>query len=198
MNEKDIAERVAAETDISNRIAAEIVAASESEFWNLTKVLGWGTRSTDYKAMSKYIMRTFTRKESDDLQDVFGKLKDKLSVALDKWSRDESNQLNVGGDDSYSDLLSHIIGMGKQQYNAVLKDPSIANSIRYRESFAYVFPFDDDWDAIERGQAVLLERVSGYFEEYAEGKKELKDSIAKEQRRIDAWDKNVKVLKKAE
>lgn len=43
-----------------------------------------------------------------------------------------------GGDDSFGDMLWHVIGMGRDYYNRVLMDFSILNDLDSREGFQYV------------------------------------------------------------
>jgi len=50
-------------------------------------------------------------------------------------------------DDSFGDLVSHIIGMGKNEFDAVMLDPSKARiralSHDYEEGFCYLGQFND-------------------------------------------------------
>lgn len=57
------------------------------------------------------------------------------------------------GDDSTNDLINHIIGCGKEEYELTLKEPKRiwhrVHSGRFVESFGYCFPYEDDYMPIE-------------------------------------------------
>jgi len=124
---------------------------SESDFWKITEPYGWGTRTTDYKKIEKDLMRKLTPDEAEALRQVFGKLKGQLYKQLDR-------AVEGVGDDSFDDLLSHIIGMGRREYQAVMKDPSLAQARvnapygskdGYKESFAYALPSKSDYARLD-------------------------------------------------
>lgn len=133
--------------DFTNRTAA----MSDSEFWKLVDALGWG-KDHSYKRIKAYILKNWSKEQVTE----FKKVKDKLYDALYKRLFDEVEGV---GDDSFSDLLNHIIGLGKREYDANMKDPSRAqkrvNKYDFQESFSYAIPYEDDWKKLERGVAGL-------------------------------------------
>lgn len=146
--------------DFTNRTAA----MSESEFWKLVDELGWG-RDTNYKRIKAYILKNWTKEQWAE----FDKVKDKIFNALYKRL---DREVKGVGDDSFSDLLEHIIGLGKREYDAVMKDPSLAqkraDKYDYKESFAYAIPYEDDWEKLERG-VTGLKSLEFALEVYEDG-----------------------------
>lgn len=133
--------------DLASRVSTreKYAAMSESEFWKITEPYGWGTKTKDYKAIEKDLLRKLSPDEAEDLRDAFDKLKSKLYKALDKV-------VEGLGDDGFDDLLSHIVGMGKREYDATLKNPergaARANKYDFSESFAYALPHKSDYERL--------------------------------------------------
>lgn len=126
-------------------------AMSEADFWKLIEPYGWGRKTIDYKPIKKSLLGKVPQDEAQALSDAFGKLKGSLAKAVSKWERENDKQLPVS-DDGFDDLLSHIIGMGKREYEAALKDPAKvferANKGDYKESFAYALPYKTDYASL--------------------------------------------------
>jgi hypothetical protein len=49
-----------------------------------------------------------------------------------------------GGDDSFHDMISEVIGRGREFYKRVLADPTELDGMAVTENFHYNFPDDDD------------------------------------------------------
>ena len=64
-----------------------------------------------------------------------------LEQRLLNWETETGERIEAG-DDSFRDLVNHLIGLGREAYEGALADPaSVAARARardYRESFAYV------------------------------------------------------------
>lgn len=122
-------------------------AMSEDQFWDLIEPYGWGTKTTDYKAIQKDLMKKITPEQTEALSTTYGLLRNRLSAAMKKAFKGDDW---VGGD-SYDDLLAHIVGMGRKEYNAVLKKPELGvkryQEGKYRESFSYALPHKSDFES---------------------------------------------------
>lgn len=131
-----------------------IAALSEAKFWKDIEPLGWGTKSTDYKAMKKILLNTWDEEEAESVSDLIRKLRGQLGKAVTEWQDDNDQDLGLYGD-SYEDLMNHIIGMGKKEFDACIKDPSRiadrADKSAYTESFAYALPHYTDYQKREQG-----------------------------------------------
>lgn len=112
---------------------------------------------------------------SSDMQAYFMTWSDaKFADSNDPWSGWGT------GDDSFGDLISHIIGCGKDVYEAEMADPNLAvkrvatqyeiwgkkakagvkHSDGFTEKFSYCFPEEDDYEAPGVKLAEVLESVA--------------------------------------
>jgi hypothetical protein len=134
-----MADRVGAQ----DRVITAKASMSEGEFWDLIEPYGWGTRTTDYKKIEKDLLRKLTPDQAEAMQEVYGKLSGKLYKALDRV-------VEGLGDDGFGDLIAHIIGMGRREYSAVLRDPELgaerARNYDFTESFSYALPSKYDYE----------------------------------------------------
>jgi hypothetical protein len=107
----------------------------EEYFWQFVEEAGWNNNK-DYQAIAKRLSPKYGA-DREALQVMFRELKRNLSKNLDDYFDPEELEVS---DDGFDDLVSHIIGMGKEEYYRVLNKPDKA--IAYRnscvESFAYV------------------------------------------------------------
>jgi len=119
-------------------------AMSEVVFWALVDKLNWG-KDLDYKRIERYLLREITKDEAEAMREQFKKQKSELYKALDPYV-----QLS---DDSYDDLLSHIIGLGEDEYNSNMRNPRKASEradmMDFKESFSYAIPHTDDYRMTE-------------------------------------------------
>lgn len=74
-------------------------------------------------------------------------------------------RLNYGGDDSFSDMVHHVIGMGEDYYNKVLANPELLRDVRYHESFSYCIPSKEDIQALDRSYHAA--KAEEFLEEWA-------------------------------
>ena len=126
---------------------------TEEEFWKIIDNCGWGTESTDYTAIKVKLMKFF---DFDALaMDEFSKEVQKKTGILYKliMAYEESSRTSCGlGDDGFSDLLAHIVGLGQTEYDAVIKEPKLAvdraQAWEYVESFGYAVPSRYDLQSI--------------------------------------------------
>jgi hypothetical protein len=66
-------------------------------------------------------------------------LRANLEKAYDVWCHTyQTRPGSFGGDDSFGDMMWHVIGMGREYYNMVLTDFNLLNSLDYREGFQYL------------------------------------------------------------
>ena len=104
--------------------------------------LGWGTKSTDYKKLGKKLKMLHPDKTEQVKTFVHAKQK-MLMKKLDEFADRNGDKRKYWkmGDDSFSDLTAHIVGLGREKYYEVTKNPIIAKTVKYKESFLYVFHY---------------------------------------------------------
>lgn len=152
--------------NIRQRVIARHLEASampDSEFWQIVDDIGWGTKTLNYKAGQIALVRRLSREQAKAMHQTFGKLDSALYRVLEPIA--DATGL---GDDGFSDLRAHIIGLGKHEYAANLKDPSRAleraRKGAFKESFSYVIPSDTDYDDLS--PAAHLRRAKHILDTY--------------------------------
>jgi len=145
---------------------------TEDRFWEIVSKVGWGTEHTDYyrgkKILMEYLPDVGTMEE---FRVHMGSTHNELYDVIDKWAK--ANDVHVGGDDSFGDLINHIIGMGRAETARVLKNPNLAgdranasygSNAGYKESFSYCIPYDDDYLPQEVKALSLVEGIKEHIE----------------------------------
>lgn len=120
-------------------------------FWKVVDFINWGqdyeSIQSNSERMKRRLLKTFPTTQVLGLQDKFNKLSGVLYHAVEKWEKENRKECGLG-DDGFGDLLGHVIGCGKEEYEACLADPSLvyarAQSWEFGESFSYCLPWEDD------------------------------------------------------
>jgi hypothetical protein len=98
---------------------------NQTTFWSIVESSGWGTKTQDHKKLQKELLKKLTKREAEHVREIFEQLKSKLYDKVTNWEEETENSVGLG-DDSFDDLLSHIVGLGKQEYEATMMDPQRA------------------------------------------------------------------------
>ncbi len=110
--------------------------------WNIVEKLDWGA-DYDCDRILNYLMDNYTKPQRRELHDFCEKKVNKLYRILDKYSKEKTGcpYSYFLQDDSGSDLRCHIIGLGKEEYENVIKNPELARirgqNREYRENFCF-------------------------------------------------------------
>lgn len=122
---------------------------ARAAFWKLVDEIGWATKTTDYEKVRAELMSAFDVTMATQVNEVFSELQQQLADSIDRWERRSGRQLPVG-DDSFSDLRAHIIGLGQKEFDAVIKNPELAMNRaaahQFKESFGYCLPYPSDFE----------------------------------------------------
>lgn len=106
-------------------------------YWGIIAELGWGTKTEDLMVLKTQLKETHPEDILHLGQFVYEKQQNLMKHLK------EAGKIDYAGDDGFSDLTAHIIGLGKAKYLAVIDNPSIAREmgvgLDYVESFLYVF-----------------------------------------------------------
>jgi len=121
---------------------------NESKFWEIVDKADWA-KDFDYKRIKNWMSNTMTLKEVESFRQIAG----------EKWEQLDKLCGNKnpagGGDDSHSDLLYHVIGLGKDVFEANINDymllanrghEAYGSQDGYKESFLYAIPYKDDYE----------------------------------------------------
>jgi hypothetical protein len=142
------------------------IKMTRDEFWATVAEMGWGTKTTDYKTLKRSLMlkgKEFCKEFQHHYDEVD---RDLLKAGCD-----------LHGGDGVGDCRSHIIGLGKEEYDKVMADQSVGEQ-RYKdgdytEKFSYSFPYTDDFERFVEGSPKLVEWAKRNIKGYREDKKRL-------------------------
>ena len=113
------------------------------EGWNLIADIGWGTKTTDCKAIAREYFAKLGKNGMKLLEDFVDARWRDLDTCIKVWETNSGRTLELGSDDSYSDLIYHIVGLGEAKYYKVMHNPVLAEERskagNYKESFGYCF-----------------------------------------------------------
>ena len=105
--------------------------------------MGW---PCDYNRAMQKLISKYSLQEANQIREmVVG-----FAGKLDKKIRRYKVEIPRVGDDGYSDLLRHIVGLGKEEYYKHLKNLQLvvqrAKNDDYCECFTYCFPSESDYE----------------------------------------------------
>ena len=119
-----------------------IKTITEALFWKFVGEFNWPKNFNDYDKI-KYKFLTDYPEFAEAFRNMCVSKVSDLYDAVKKWEDDGVNNVDVS-DDGLSDLLWHIVGMGKTQFEKHLKTPALiakrATNSGYKESFCYAVP----------------------------------------------------------
>ena len=132
--------------------------SDEKTMWEAIESIGWGTGPEKLKSdvVKSGLLREWDREFARQVLDFVSDRESQLYERLEDWSDQNDKEFGIG-DDSFGDLLAHIVGLGQLEFKAVMEDPQKAldranakdgTPASYVENFTYVLPyvFDDEED----------------------------------------------------
>lgn len=113
-------------------------------FWGEVAHFGWGTKTTGYDAIKREMMERYDDVFLRSFHAVYDSFASMLYQRVDAWEK--ANEESCGcGDDGFGDLLSHVIGLGKDTYEEAMENPQSVvrrgQAGSYDEKFSYSFPY---------------------------------------------------------
>lgn len=135
------------------------------EFWKAIKWMDWPKRYRSGDGHQE-ILEFFSKRSLEfylRFMETFDHYYGLLFIALHSYEVATWQSANVS-DDSQTDLLSHIIGLGEQEYRNSLAIPQRivdrGHSNQYRENFSYLFPSIDQLPQFENLTIIEKRRVA--------------------------------------
>lgn len=123
-----------------------------TEFFAITEPYGWGTKTTNYKVIEKDLLKKLPPEKVKGLSDALRTLTGKLWEAVREWAYETGYDDYIGGD-SGDDCAAHVIGLGKAEYEACLKDPGRFikryEEGKFKESFSYAIPYESSLEKLD-------------------------------------------------
>lgn len=135
-------------------------------FWAAVEHIGWGRCESCYDIDWKRddLLARWTYRNAIGFMDLLSKKQKALMEVINIYES-MSGESTGGGDDAFSDLTAHIIGLGKSEYEQNMMNPQLAivrgQANDYKESFRYVVPREMDYekDDEEEGMKVMKEEA---------------------------------------
>jgi hypothetical protein len=119
---------------------------SDDQCWRIISDLGWGVKDCDINCISKELKEKLTTEEQLFLLNFVDEKEKNLYKILENFAntRPEKFSHYFGvSDDSFGDLVSHIVGLGKTIYNDTCLNPILAKKRAdrrdFEENFSYCF-----------------------------------------------------------
>lgn len=129
---------VMGELDALNKEVVKLKASTfkfnaTTDMWDIVAQLGWGTRTTDCEFLGEVLKKLNKKKRTEFITFV--------AQRRHEIDRKITNVVDVLSDDGFDDLCWHIVGLGKETFDKVMKTPKLAQTMydndEYKESFAY-------------------------------------------------------------
>ncbi len=113
-------------------------------FWEAVAEIGWGTKTTNYKVVEKAILKNWDNEFIRSFDGHLGEFRGQLCEKVESF--ENRNGVSCGcGDDGFSDLTNHVVGLGKEAFEAAMADPMLVvrrgQKYDYTESFSYCIPY---------------------------------------------------------
>ena len=113
-------------------------------FWAEVAHFGWGTKTTDCDAIKRDILERWDDEFTEGFREHCDAFEHALYEKVERYER--ANDVSCEcGDDGFGDLLSHMVGLGKEYFEACMADPSIVvergQRSDYVEKFSYGIPY---------------------------------------------------------
>lgn len=112
--------------------------------WAIIEDMDWGNRCHQpriYDTMKRDFMREYNHDMAVKFDAFVTARFNEMYKAIEVFEKaNDTHAGNYGGDDSFGDMIHHVIGLGKKVYKATMKDMTLLNKVRFVESFAYAIP----------------------------------------------------------
>jgi len=125
-------------------------------FWSEVALIGWTDNPEKgfYNKAKARLLRRCTGEFLGEFREMKEGFENELGMAVDRVER-KTGESTGCGDDGWGDLLNHVIGLGKEEYEASLADPmrviKRGQACNYAESFDYCVPFGTDLELVSKG-----------------------------------------------
>lgn len=152
---------------------------TEQEFWDIVESCCWEEEAANvakrpYETIKVRLQNgpLATQEQMEEFRSIFSKLKSNLGTVITEFEERTGASCKCG-DDSFDDLRSHIIGCGREVYEAELSNPELAvargASGNYKESFAYAIPYASDYEPTNMKLGSAVDGLKYWQETFAAG-----------------------------
>ncbi len=117
-----------------------------SFYWNIIASMGWAEATMSgerrpYERIKREFMETYSEQVAQDFGEWYRLMYRQLVNAYDGDPRaNEERYGNFSGDDSFGDMMDHVMGLGETYYDHVIANFKLLNKLQPVESFSYCIP----------------------------------------------------------
>ena len=113
--------------------------------WKIIEGMGWGAAVASgehrpYERIKAEFIENYSPETAEEFRDWYAEKYRDLDNAHSNERAEGRNYGNYGGDDSYGDMLDHVMGLGEVYYAAVMYNMALLEKLHPQESFAYCIP----------------------------------------------------------
>ncbi len=127
---------------------------TKDKFWELVKSTNWEEESKkdkiSFDEMKFNLLLQMSPLELQSFTDHYSTAYKEISKVTSLALKDTDAYVS---DDSFSDLVSHVVGLGKEKSDDLINNPEFINEMAesnsYEESFSYVVPFIGDYEKLD-------------------------------------------------
>jgi hypothetical protein len=134
--------------------------------WKDIEELNWAERSQErrgYGQARRYMLENFTKTRCEKIREFISIRYNELAARIEAYEQENDCRVgNYGGDDSFNDMVHHVIGLGETYFNKVMKHPELLNDLDFVESFSYCIPYDSDFEEVQPGHFEIKARECLY------------------------------------
>jgi len=115
--------------------------------WSIIAQINWAARSKvqrGYEDGKEFILDNFEEGACRQLRLFVNDRHKELYERINVFENDHGTCGNYGGDDSFGDMINHVIGLGEEVYDMIMDNPKLLDRINYVESFGYCIPYEED------------------------------------------------------
>jgi len=122
--------------------------------WKLIEAMNWEKYSKEYRGyyeVASNLSETHTKEVIEEMQEFVTARVHELCICIDTYEKANNTRCGeYGGDDSFSDMVCHVVGLGEAKFNEIMNDPKKLNGMEFVESFSYCFPRSDEFEYINQ------------------------------------------------
>jgi len=117
--------------------------------WGILEQINWAKRSQDYRGYNQckvYLLEMYTQEGCNAIRKFAEDRKAELYKRVTEYQKENNYRCgDYSGDDSFGDLLWHVVGLGEKAFNMIMENPKLLDRVKYVECFAYCLPYDSDF-----------------------------------------------------
>ena len=122
---------------------------TDADFWKAVESVNWDAVKKEKSSTVKArLVKVWSLEFTKEFRDIMRAKHSLLYKKIEKWEKYTDKSCSLG-DDSFGDLIDHIIGLGEKEFTAVMENPELAynRAVKhaFTESFSYVIPYEDDY-----------------------------------------------------